>query len=73
MSLNLNLYEILPEELSDAEAARLANIFMEVALAIENHYYAQIRRHLKTISEASEESPSGDKNILERERPRRKI
>ena len=27
--MNLNLYEILPEEISDAEATRLADIFME--------------------------------------------
>jgi hypothetical protein len=26
--MNLNLYEILPEELSDEEAAHLADIFM---------------------------------------------
>ena len=53
--MSLNLYEILPEEISDAEAARLADIFMELALAVESHYYSQIIRHLKTLLEASEE------------------
>lgn len=46
--MNLDLYEILPEEISDAEATRLADIFMELALAIESHYYAQIKRHKST-------------------------
>ena len=27
--MNLNLYEILPEEISDPEGTRLSNIFME--------------------------------------------
>ena len=41
--------------ISDAEAARLANILMELALAVESHYYSQIIRHIKTLSAASEE------------------
>ena len=53
--MNLNLHEILPEEISDAEASLIADIFMELALAIENHYYPQIRRHIKTLSAASKE------------------
>jgi hypothetical protein len=53
--MNLNLYEILPEEISDEEAARLADILMELALAVESHYYSQIIRHIKTLSAASEE------------------
>ena len=53
--MSLNLYEILPEDISDAEAARLADIFMELALAVENHYYSQIIRHIKTLSVAPEE------------------
>lgn len=52
--MSLNLYEILPEGISDAEAARLADIFMELALAVESHYYSQIIRHLKTLSETPE-------------------
>ena len=35
--MNLNLDEILPEEISDAEAARLAGVFMELALAVESY------------------------------------
>lgn len=53
--MNLDLHEILPEEISDAEAARLADIFMQLALSIESHYYSQIIRHIKTLSKASEE------------------
>jgi len=53
--MSLNLYDILPEEISDAEASLIADIFMELALAIETHYYPQIRRHIKTLSAASEE------------------
>ncbi len=52
--MNLNLYEILPEEISDEAAAHVADIFMELALAIENHYYAQIVRHIKDTSERPE-------------------
>lgn len=55
--MSLNLYDILPEEISDENAAHLANILMELALAIENHYYPQIKRHIKALSEASEENP----------------
>jgi len=55
--MSLNLYDILPEEISDEEAAHLANILMDLALAVENHYYAQIIRHFKILSEASEENP----------------
>jgi len=52
--MKLDLYKILPEEISDAEAVRLADIFMDLALAIESHYYSQIIRHIKTLSQASE-------------------
>lgn len=54
--MNINFYEILPEELSDEEAAHLADIFMNLALAIESLYYPQIKRHIKAISQESEES-----------------
>ena len=49
--LNLDLYEILPEEVSDEEASHLADIFMKLALAIESHYYAQIKRHFNAPSQ----------------------
>lgn len=52
--MNLDLHEILPEEISDAEAALLADILMKLALAIESHYYPQIIRHIKTLSKATE-------------------
>jgi hypothetical protein len=54
--MNLNLYELLPEEISDAEATHLADIFMALALAIESHYYVQIKRHLKATSSEPAES-----------------
>ena len=54
--MNLKLYEILPEEISDAEAAHLADIFMKLALAVESHYYSQIIRHNKSLSASSQES-----------------
>lgn len=53
--MKLDLYEILPEEISDAEAALLADIFMKLALAVESHYYPQIIRHIKTLTAAPEE------------------
>lgn len=53
--MNLNLYDILPEELSDEAAAHLADIFMRLALAIETLYYPQIKRHVKAISQEPEE------------------
>jgi hypothetical protein len=53
--MSLNLHDILPEEISDEEAARLANILMELALAVESHYYSKIVRHLKTFSAAADE------------------
>ena len=46
--MNFNLHEILLEKLSDKEASHIANIFMELALAIESHYYAQIVRYDRT-------------------------
>jgi len=51
----VTLYDILPHEISDEEAAHIADIFMEFALAIENHYYSQIRRHAEVLLEAPEE------------------
>ena len=53
--MKLNLYEILPEEVSDEAAAHLADIFMNLALAIESFYYPQIKRHIKAISQEPEE------------------
>lgn len=47
------LDDILPKEISDEEASHLADIFMELALAIESHYYDQIRRQSKTLLEGT--------------------
>lgn len=53
--MKLNLCEILPEEVSDEAAAHLADVFMNLALAIESLYYPQIKRHIKAISQEPEE------------------
>lgn len=67
--MSLNLYDILPEEISDEEAAHLTSILMDLALAIENHYYPQIRRHMEALSEASEEDPVAYDDIIFRKKP----
>lgn len=43
------LEEILPGGLTDKEASHIADIFMELALAIEAYYYTQIRNHRKSL------------------------
>ena len=46
--MNINLDELLPDAVSDETASHIANFMMELALAIDSHYYAQImRRHKK--------------------------
>jgi hypothetical protein len=49
----MDLHKILPAELklSDKEASLIADIFMNLALAIENHYYTQIVRYNKKTEE----------------------
>ena len=47
--MEFNLDQIFPEELTDKEISNLADIFMELALAIDSHYHAQITRYHKSL------------------------
>lgn len=41
-----NIYDLLPEKISDENAYHLVNILMNLALEVESHYFAQIRRYV---------------------------
>lgn len=41
-----NIYDLLPEKISDEGAYHLVNFFMNLALELESHYFAQIKRHV---------------------------
>lgn len=43
----IDINEILPEEISDEAANYLVNFFMDLALALESHYFNHIRRYAK--------------------------
>ena len=45
--MSINLEELLPEDVSDETAFHLANFMMDLALAVDSHYFAQVRRHCK--------------------------
>ena len=53
--MRYNPYEFLPEEISDEAAVHLADIFMNIALSIESHYYGQITRYYKECVPPCEE------------------
>lgn len=42
-----NIYELLPEKISDEGAYHLVNFIMNLALELESHYLTQIRRYDK--------------------------
>lgn len=42
----INISNLLPEKISDEEAYNLTNFFMNLALELESHYFAQIKRYL---------------------------
>jgi hypothetical protein len=42
-----NIYELLPEKISDEGAYHLVNFIMNLALELESHYFTQIRRYDK--------------------------
>ncbi len=44
--MKINIYDFLPEELSDENAYHLVNFLMNLALELESHYFAQIRRYV---------------------------
>jgi hypothetical protein len=41
-----NIYELLPEKISDEGAYHLVNFFMNLALELESHYFDQTRRYI---------------------------
>jgi len=41
-----NISKLLPEKISDEEAYNLVNFFMNLALTLESHYFAQIQRYV---------------------------
>jgi hypothetical protein len=40
-----NIYELLPEKISDESAYHLVNFIMNLALELESRYFTQIRRY----------------------------
>ena len=49
--LNTQLIELLPEEISDEAAYHLVHFMTHLALALENHYFTQLRRYIKENSD----------------------
>jgi len=44
--MNIDIISLLPEEISDEVACHIVNFFVELAVHIEDHYYAQIKRYV---------------------------
>ena len=55
----LDLFPVLPE-LSDEAAVALYELLHELALVVENHYAAQIRRYLHEYSPPPDGPPEPD-------------
>ena len=45
--IDTKLIDILPKEISDETAYHLTNFMVDLALAIENHYFDQLMRFSK--------------------------
>jgi hypothetical protein len=43
--IDTKLIELLPEEIPDEAAYHLVNFISELAIALENHYFTQLRRY----------------------------
>lgn len=43
--MNFNLYDLLPERVSDETAFYLVEFFMRIAMELDLHYFAQARRY----------------------------
>jgi hypothetical protein len=43
--IDTKLIDILPDKISDEAAHHLVMFMMELALALESHYFNQLRRH----------------------------
>jgi hypothetical protein len=44
--MNINFNDYLPDDMSDEAAYHLVNLFMELALALESKYFAQMKRYI---------------------------
>ena len=44
--MRINLYDLLPENISDEGAYHLVNFFMSLALELESCYFAQMKRYI---------------------------
>lgn len=49
------LHELLPEDISDEAAYHLVAFLSALALELESHYLAQIRRHLESVCPITED------------------
>jgi hypothetical protein len=61
-----NISNLLPEKISDEEAYNLVNFFMNLALMLESHYFAQIQRY---VNEDTPDYPEYLRNEPEEEMP----
>jgi hypothetical protein len=52
--IDTKLIEILPEQISDEAAYHLVNFMNNLAVILENHYFAQLRRYAKNNLEWSD-------------------
>ena len=43
--MNLNLYDLFPEGISDETAFYLVEFFMSIAIELDSHYFTQTRRY----------------------------
>jgi hypothetical protein len=44
--MKINIYDLLPEKISDESAYHLVNFFTNLATELESHYFAQMKRHI---------------------------
>jgi hypothetical protein len=51
--MKIDINNLLPEELSDETIYHLVTFFMNFAAALESCYFAQMRRHLNSISKSN--------------------
>ena len=52
--IDTKLIELLPEQISDEAAHHLVNFMSNLALALEDHYFAQLRRYTKENLEGAD-------------------
>jgi hypothetical protein len=55
--IDTKLIDLLPENLPDEAAHYLVNFIAKLSLALENHYYTQLKRY------SQEENLRGESNI----------